>query len=254
MRLTVVGSADAFNALGRSHSCYLIEGNGLAPLMIDFGATALGALRKLGREPTELGGIAFTHLHGDHLGGMPFLLIDGMYNARRTAPLPVVGPVRSAQRIDEVFRAAYGFVADQPRPFDLPIREIAPGDAVELCGARIEAFAADHMDPPDQALCLRVRAGGKTVAFSGDTRICPGLFAAAEGADLLVAECTGLAPPTGHHCTWQEWRHELAHVKARRVLLSHLGRAVRERAAELLAEAPPGVDLAFADDGMTVDL
>src|SRR5438270_443475 len=67
MRLTIVGSADAFNAVGRSHSCYLLEG-AERPLMVDFGATALSALRRLGREPTDLGGLALTHLHGDHIG------------------------------------------------------------------------------------------------------------------------------------------------------------------------------------------
>ncbi len=35
MRLTVVGSSDAFNSLGRSHSSYLLEGDGVGPIMID---------------------------------------------------------------------------------------------------------------------------------------------------------------------------------------------------------------------------
>jgi hypothetical protein len=41
-------------------------------------------------------------------------------------------------------------------------------------------------------------------------------------------------------------------VKAKRVLLTHLGEAVRARVDELLAEAPAGVDLAFADDGLVI--
>src|SRR5438132_13048327 len=98
MRLTIVGSADAFNAVGRSHSCYLLEG-AERPLMVDFGATALSALRRLGREPTDLGGLALTHLHGDHIGGFPFLFIDGMYNARRSEALEVVGPTLARERL-----------------------------------------------------------------------------------------------------------------------------------------------------------
>jgi hypothetical protein len=57
-RLTVVGSSDAFNAAGRCHSCYLLEGDGAGPLMIDFGATALYALRKIGRSAAEVRGFA----------------------------------------------------------------------------------------------------------------------------------------------------------------------------------------------------
>ena len=55
-RLVVVGSSDAFNSMGRSHSCYWLEGQGFGPLMIDFGATSLMALRRVGREPRELEG------------------------------------------------------------------------------------------------------------------------------------------------------------------------------------------------------
>lgn len=253
MRLTVVGSSDAFNSLGRSHSCYLLEAAGAGPIMIDFGATALAALRRLGREPTELAGIALTHLHGDHIGGFAFLLIDGMYNAVRRAPLPIVGPVLAAEKIDGIFRAAYGGLADEPRPYATEVRELAPGGSAELAGFRIDGFAAEHMDPPDRPLCLRIAAGGKSVAFSGDTQMCPGLLAAGDGADLLVAECSALAPPAGRHCTWLDWREKLPLIGARRVLLTHLGRAVRERAAELLAELPAGLDVGFADDGLVID-
>jgi ribonuclease BN (tRNA processing enzyme) len=95
---------------------------------------------------------------------------------------------------------------------------------------------------------------GQVVAFSGDTAMCDGLFAAADGADLLVAECSCLAAPCGRHCTWEEWREALPRVGAKRVLLTHLGQKVRASVARLLADAPPGVDLAFADDGMIVTL
>jgi ribonuclease BN (tRNA processing enzyme) len=78
--------------------------------------------------------------------------------------------------------------------------------------------------------------------------------AAALGADLLVAECSCLAPPCGRHCTWEDWREVLPRVGSKRVLLTHLGREVRAKSAELLAEAPPGVDVAFADDGLVIDI
>ena len=269
MRLTVVGSSDALNSLGRSHSSSLLEGDGVGPLMIDFGATSLAALRKIGRNPTELRGIALTHLHGDHVGGFAFLVIDGMYNEVRRHPLAVVGPRLTAERIDTVLRTAYGSLADDARPFEMPIREVEPGGIVEVAGVTIEAFAADHMDPPDCPLCLRISANGKVIAFSGDTRICDGLFAAAEGADLLVAECTALTHPCGRHCAWEDWRALLGPgipntsgtagpeprarrtIGAKRVLFTHLGRAVRERAADLVNELP-GAAIAFAEDGMVV--
>jgi ribonuclease BN (tRNA processing enzyme) len=232
-----------------------LEGAGFGPLMIDFGATALMALRRLGREPTELGGIAVTHLHGDHLGGFPFLMIDGMFNDVRHVPLAVVGPPGLEQRIAKLADAAYGDLAQREKPYVLELCEIAPGGRAELAGAVVHAFAADHMDPPEVPLCLRIELpGGIRVAFSGDTAMCPGLLEAAEGVDLLVAECSALAPPCGRHTTWQDWRETLPRLDARRVLLTHLGREVRESIDARLRAAPPQPELSFADDGMTITL
>lgn len=253
MLLTVVGSGDAFNAAGRAHSSYLLQGDGLGTLMIDFGGTSLQALRRLGRSPRDVDALALTHLHGDHVGGLPFLFIDAMYNELRDRPLAIVGPLHTRGRIDALFRDTYGTVADRPRPFGTTITELLPGERVEVAGHTIEAYAAEHMDPPDRPLCLRITGPeGRVVAFSGDTELCDGLFAAARDADLLVAECTALAPPAGRHATWAGWREVFGELSAKRVLFSHLGSDVRAKIPELLAEAPPSPQIAFADDGLVV--
>jgi ribonuclease BN (tRNA processing enzyme) len=254
VRLQVIGSADAFNSAGRNHSCYWLDGIGAGGVMVDFGATALASLKRLGRDPRSLDGILFTHLHGDHVGGFPFLVLDGMYCLPRTAPLLVLGPRGTASRLDRVLRASYDDVADQPRPYELRVSEFGPGESRSFLGAEVRGFAASHMDPPEQPLCLRVSAGGRTVAFSGDTEMCPGLIEAAKGADLLVAECTQLRPPAGRHCTWEDWRSALSTIGAKKVLLTHLGGDVRAAIPTLLDDAPRGVDLAFADDGMVLEV
>lgn len=255
MKLTVVGSADAFNSAGRGHSCYVVESAGAGPLMIDFGATALAGLRRVGLAPNDLAGIAFTHLHGDHVGGFPFFVIDALYQSQRTRPLQVLGPVLTRAVLDQLLAVTYGDVKQDFARLDVTLEEAEPGAEREIAGFRVKCFAADHMKPPHRPLCLRVEdAHGRSVAFSGDTRFCPGLFAAADGADLVVAECTRLAPPAGHHCTFQEWRENFENLRARALLLTHLGEDVREQATTLKAQTRAGFPLDFADDGMVVDV
>jgi ribonuclease BN (tRNA processing enzyme) len=255
MRLTVIGSADAFNSGGRGHSCYVLESDGLGPLMIDFGPTALAGLRRAGFSPRELSAIALTHLHGDHAGGLPFLFIDALFNDRRAEPLPLLGPTRTRETLDALVEATYADVKSDLSRLSLEITELFPGESRGFSGYTVRGFAADHMKPPHRPLCLRVTdPAGVSVAFSGDTRLCPGLFEAADGANLLVAECTRLAPPAGHHCTWEEWKSALQKVHAKAVLFTHLGADVRERLPGLERELDGRLPVSFADDGMTLEL
>jgi len=246
-----VGSADAFNGAGRAHSCYLLEAEGAQPIMIDFGATALARVKQLPRNPDQLAGILVTHLHGDHIGGIPFLLIDAMFRTRRQAPLHILGPVGTAAALGELMRVTYGPVADYTKPFEFVVEEMAPDQSRAWLGWSIESFPADHMDPPEQPLCLRVEAGGRRIAFSGDTSMCEGLLRALEDVDLGVVECTGLEHPIGRHCAWSDWEAELPKLSARRMLMSHLGDEVRAAAVEGRLSRP-NVD--FAEDGMSLEV
>jgi ribonuclease BN (tRNA processing enzyme) len=108
---------------------------------------------------------------------------------------------------------------------------------------------------PDRPLSLRVIApDGRYVTFSGDTEMNDALLEAASGAELFVAECTGMEPPIGRHISWVEWMEALPSVRAKRVLFSHLNEEVRRRSPELVASAPVGPPIQFADDGMVLDL
>jgi ribonuclease BN (tRNA processing enzyme) len=168
----------------------------------------------------------------------------------------VLGPPLTEATLSSLFRAAYAELeGDLPSRMTLRIDELSPGEERAFQGYRIRAFAADHMAPPHQALCLRISdAHGKTVAFSGDSRICPGLLAAADGADWLVADCSHLAPPAGPHATWADWQAILPALRARSLLLTHLGSDMRERAPTLLDGLHLPLPVRVADDGLVIEL
>lgn len=255
-RLTVIGSGNASNAAGRGHSCYWVEGLLPGALMVDFGGTALAGLKALGLDPRRISTLAFTHLHGDHIGGYPFLVIDAMYDLRRSEPLRVVGPRGLEERLESLLSVCYGSLAEKERPFQLSYHELSPGDSLALSeDLTLSGFAADHQHPPEAPLCLRFATrAGQALAFSGDTRMCQGLRAASQGAELLVAECSALNQPCGAHTAWEDWQAAAPGFDCRRLLLTHLGEEVRAAVPRLLGEGLEGVQLEFADDGLTLDL
>ena len=98
--------------------------------MIDFGPTALMALRRYGVAPAQLGGVVFTHLHGDHTGGFPLLCIEAMFGGWPASRLQVLGPPLTDRSLREVFDAAYRELTPElPDRLELLIEEFAPGEA-----------------------------------------------------------------------------------------------------------------------------
>jgi ribonuclease BN (tRNA processing enzyme) len=256
MQLTVIGSADAFNSAGRGNSCYLLESDGAGNIMIDFGPTALAGLRRVQVAPNDVHGVAFTHLHGDHTAGFPLFALDALYASRRESSLSVLGPLFTRDTVDGLLAIMYGDIKDEvSKRLPVEIDELAPGEERLFHGYRVRAFAAEHMALPHRPLCLQFEdPSGRRIAFSGDTRICPGLLAAAQGVDLLVADCSRLAPPAGQHATWLEWQDVLPEIKAKAILFSHLGADAREQLPGLTSSGSWPVPLSVADDGMRIEL
>ena len=86
-----LGTGDAFGSGGRLHSAALVRSAG-GSLLVDCGPSTLAALRRAALDPNAVDAIVLTHLHGDHFGGVPFLLMDAHYATGRTRPLLIAGP------------------------------------------------------------------------------------------------------------------------------------------------------------------
>ncbi|HEX4382314.1 MAG TPA: MBL fold metallo-hydrolase [Myxococcales bacterium] len=213
MRVTALGTADALCASGRGTTAWLVD-DARGSYAVDFGPTALLALRKLGRDPAELDAVHFTHLHGDHIAGWPFLLLG-----ERTRPLLASGPPGTRERLQTLWAACYADSAERPLRFELTVVELQPGETRELCGRKIAAFRAQHMGPRHVALSLRIDGA----AFSGDTGKLPeGLCT---GAKVLCCECTYAHPGNLKHLDWETLQRELPDVP--RVFVGHLGEEAR---------------------------
>ena len=107
-------------------------------LLIDCGEGTQVAVKEKGWSFKPIDVICFTHYHGDHISGLPGLLLT-MGNADRTEPLTLVGP-KGLERVVNALR-----VIAPELPFEIKFIEITqPEQVIELKGYRITAFKVNH--------------------------------------------------------------------------------------------------------------
>jgi ribonuclease BN (tRNA processing enzyme) len=181
--LRFLGCGDAFFSGARFHTCFLLEG-AEEPMLIDCGATSLVALKREGIDPASIGVVAVSHLHGDHFGGLPWLILDGTFSARKR-PLVIAGPEGTEERLARAFEALYPGATSAPRPFELSFVEWADGARFDLGPAVVTPFEVIHSSgaPP---YALRVKYGDKVIAYSGDTEWTDNLLVAARDGEVLT--------------------------------------------------------------------
>ena len=107
-------------------------------LMIDCGEGTQVAVKEKGWSFKPIDVICFTHYHGDHISGLPGLLLT-MGNADRREPLTLIGP-KGLERVVICLR-----VIAPELPFPIIYQEIQGAEQTfELNGYRLKAFRVNH--------------------------------------------------------------------------------------------------------------
>src|ERR687895_705555 len=104
--IRVLGCGDAFGSGGRMQSSFFVASSG-GRFLIDCGATSLVAMNRHGLDPKTLDAVLLSHLHGDHFGGLPFLLLQAQYVGRRERPLAVAGPTGMERRVMDALEVLF---------------------------------------------------------------------------------------------------------------------------------------------------
>jgi ribonuclease BN (tRNA processing enzyme) len=243
LRLTFLGSGDAFGSGGRLQTCLYLEGPG-GLVLLDCGATALVAMKRAGLDPASVGWVLLTHLHGDHFGGVPFLVLDGQFS-RRERPLVVAGPPGTRERVTAAMEVFFPGSSGAARRFHTDIVPMSAGVATGVGPVTVTPFVLEHASGAP-AYALRVEWAGKIVTYSGDTEWCEALVDAGRGADLFVCEAYTFERRIRYHLDHATLAENLGRIGARRVILTHLGPEMLARRADAVAEC--------ATDGMTVEV
>ena len=243
VELQFLGAGDAFGSGGRFQTCILLRGAG-DMLLIDCGASSLIAMKRAGINPSEIGVVLLTHLHGDHFGGVPFLILDGQFS-RRDRPLIIAGPPGVRARVEAAMDVLFPGSSRVAQRFALEFVELTAQTPQPVGPAVVTAFEVQHASgaPP---YALRVEYGGKVVAYSGDTEWTETLIDAARGADVFICEAYYFEKTIRYHLDYATLRRQWPRLECARVILTHMSQDMLRRTNEAQFEC--------AEDGQTITL
>ncbi|MFZ2472382.1 MAG: ribonuclease Z [Methanothrix sp.] len=246
LNVTFLGTAGSLPTPERNPSAILINREG-EMMLFDCGE---GTQRQMMRARTgmmRLNYIFLTHLHADHILGIPGLLETMAFQGRKD-PITIVGPIHTAHLV-ECFKSVCYF----SRNFNVQAIELVPGDVLKMKGCQVRAISTHHSVPSlgfsleedtrlgrfnrDAATSLGIPPGplfgklqhgqeievngkriepdqvmgparpGRRIVYTGDTRPCKSVQLASMGADLLIHDCA-LAGDMA------EWARETKHSTA----------------------------------------
>jgi ribonuclease BN (tRNA processing enzyme) len=225
--LRFLGSGDALGSGGRFQTCIELSGAEPARVLLDFGASSLVALRRAGVETIDVEWVLLTHLHGDHFGGLPFLVLDGQFR-RRTRPLRIVGPAGVGERVRAAMEVFFPGLVGVAQRFAVEFVELSDRRPTPLGPARVTPFAVAHASGAP-AYALRVEYGGKIVVYSGDTEWTEALVEAVDGADVFVCEAYFFDKRVRHHLDYRTLMEHRARLRCGRLILTHMSQDMLER-------------------------
>lgn len=244
VRLQFLGSGDALGSGGRFQTCLHLHGAGDGGVLIDIGASSLVAMKRAGVDPSSIAWVLVTHLHGDHFGGLPFLILDGQFS-RRTRPLTIAGPPGVEMRVKAAMEVLFPGLSGIAQRFPVEFVELLDRQAATIGPVTVTPLAVVHASGA-LSYALRVQYGDKVITYSGDTEWTDALVEASAGADLFVCEAYFYDKKVRYHLDWATLAANRGRLSCRRLVLTHMSRDMLDHRA--------AVDAEIADDLLTLTI
>jgi ribonuclease BN (tRNA processing enzyme) len=220
MKLTVLGSGSLISGPERAMSGFVLQFSGQA-IAIDLGTGCFKNMQRAGVDYSKISNLFFTHFeHPDHIADLVGFLFarKGLVDLGVSKPtqMNLFGGPGFAGFMKRLFLA---FPLFENMPFRVTVSELAGVSSRKFPGFLLKTRPMKHAA---SSIGFRFEAGGKSVAFSGDTEFNDNLASLAENAGLLVADCNyAEQPPKWGHMNAMVAAKAASVAKAKALLLSH---------------------------------
>jgi ribonuclease Z len=271
IRVSLLGTGTPKPIMERFGPSILVQA-GSEYLLFDAGRGCLQRMTQLNLSYQKIAALFLTHLHSDHIVGLPDLWLTGWLTSRRVTPLLVFGPIGTGKMVDHLQQAfEYDIkirVEDDkasPEGCKLLTNEIQEGIIYDKNGVKVLAFEVDHY-PIVPAFGYRIEYKGHSVVLSGDTRYSENLIKYARGTDLLIHEVVlpqdtvNKADPryniVAHHTTPQQASKIFNEVKPKLAVYSHISNPYVRNEQEAIKQTKANYSgpVVLGEDLMTISV
>lgn len=227
--LTVIGCGDAFSSGGAAQSCFHLE-TARGNFLIDCGAGALAGLKKNDLSLEEVDTVIISHFHGDHYGGLPYLLLQAATKKRQKL-LTIFSPPGCKQKMKQLLDLLYPGtkVLDKLK---LAFIDFENNQEIDQDYFSLTPFSVNHK-PESNPFGLRLEISGKIISYSGDTGWTDRLLDIAAEADLFICECCFYESNIPGHLNYLQLTENMDRLTARNILLTHFDQEMLDHRDEV---------------------
>ena len=253
LKILVLGSGNAFGHGNQFQSCHYIEFEEKYKILLDCGPTILQSLQAAEINIDDLKYLLISHLHGDHIAGIPFLLLHYKFILHRVNnPLLIIGPYGLTEQLENLIKGNYPDALTKEDNL-YQVQELQLQEEKFLWDKiKIKSFEAHHIP---NAFGYVLQKDQLKVIYSGDNKFNEDQMKEFSNGTVLIHELTTMNSTAGIHTSWellQKYIDEiLTHVG--KVITVHSGTDVKEEPESSFAgkiiRAQDGSYFLFNDNG-----
>lgn len=179
--IAFIGTGGSVATERRDNASFLIDAGGL--ILVDCPGAVVQKIKRLGCKPENVEALLVTHIHPDHIYGLPSLVHSLMAEDRELVLYGSKESTDFCQKLLDLFQLQRDKIKYRVR-----YRPMQPGEELNVHGALIRTMAVPHSSA---SLAFRfVFPDGKELLYSGDTPFYPPLFQEIAGIDYLIHDCS----------------------------------------------------------------